>query len=321
MNINRKLKIFRCAFQSGTTPFASLFLTRRCNCSCAFCNAHASAGKELSPDGWKRAIDILCTMGVRNIAFNGGEPLLREDIGEIISYASREKGCITWLFTNATLLDEGRLKPLKDLDFLCASPPDLPESQDLPHPRFFRELKKCEKFGISPAFLATITADNLDMIYDLALLCVGNNILFDFGLIQDVGGCFSSASGINKPDSQQLKPLFKKLGNLRARTGKILPSYKLLRLAAEFYRKNSWKCPVKKNPYIVVNSDGTLMPCQEYASEISIFDINALSDERWIKVKKKIIDQCPGCSWTSYYQKTFRNPFDLLHESVVLLKS
>jgi MoaA/NifB/PqqE/SkfB family radical SAM enzyme len=321
MNINRKLKIFRCAFQSGTTPFASLFITRRCNCSCAFCRVPASAGIELSADQWKRAIDILCAMGVRNISFNGGEPLLREDAGEIISYASREKGCITWLFTNAMLLEEPRLKAFKDLDFLCASPPDLTGSQALPHPRFFRELKKCEKFGISPAFLATITADNVDIIYDIALLCVGNNILFDFGLIQDVGGLFSSQEGISKPDAQQLKPLFKKLGNLRAKTGKILPSYKLLRKAAEFYRKNSWKCPVKKNPYIVVDADGTLMPCQEYSSSISIFDITSLSDERWIKMKRKIIEQCPGCSWTSYYQKTFRNPFDLLQESVVLLKS
>ncbi len=320
MNINRKLKIFKCAFSSGATPFASIFVTRRCNLSCSFCNARNDAGKELSLAEWKKAIDILYNMGVRNLSINGGEALLREDIGEIVDYASNKKGCVTWLFTNATLLTDANLKNLKGLDFLCASLNGMPDDKPESFLNLLQNLKKCEKYGISPALLAVITQENIDEIYNMAIKSVENNVLFDFGIIQDMGGMFSAQGGGLRPNPDKLKPLFKKLANLRAKTGKVLPSYKLLHSAAEFYRKNNWKCPQKKNPFIVVNVDGRLMPCQEFITDISIFDVKTLSDERFVTFKKKIIDDCPGCAWTCYYQKTFRNPFDLLQESVVLLK-
>jgi len=69
-----------------------------------------------------------------------------------------------------------------------------------------------------------------------------------------------------------------------------------------------------------VDADGRLMPCQEYAVDLSIFDVETLRDPRWRKAKRAIIEKCPGCSAISNYQKTFRNPFDLLKESVALLK-
>ncbi|OGJ87271.1 MAG: hypothetical protein A2268_07715 [Candidatus Raymondbacteria bacterium RifOxyA12_full_50_37] len=320
MDINRKLKIFKCAFQSGATPFASLFVTRVCNRSCSFCNVHRQPGKELSTDEWKKAVDALYSWGVRNVSINGGEPFLRKDIGELVSYASRQKGCVTWLFTNGTLLDNGHLAQLKDLDFLCASLNGLDDQTPAAISRFLGELKKCETFGITPALLVVITAENVDSILAIARECVGQGILFDFGILQDVGSLFSAQTGPQKPSYEKLKKLFTELAALRAKTGKILPSYPLLRKAADFYRKNNWKCPTAKNPFIVVNADGMLMPCQEFATNLSIFDITSLKDKRWIKAKKLVVDQCRGCSWTCYYQKTFRNPFDLLHESVTLLK-
>lgn len=320
MNINRKLKIFKCAFSSGATPFASIFITRRCNRSCDFCNARHDSGKELSTGEWKKAIDILYEMGVRNLSINGGEALLREDVGEIIDYASNVKGCITWLFTNGTTLSDQNLRSLKGLDFLCASLNGLADDKPETFIRFLQELKRCEKYNISPAFLAVITAENLDRIHDMARESVANNVLFDFGILQNVGGRFSAKEGGLKPEADKLKPLFKKLAQLRAKTGKVLPSYHLLKKAAEFYKRNNWKCPSKKNPFIVVDTDGHLMPCQEFRTDLSIFDVPKLTDERWIKAKRKIVDACKGCAWTCYYQKTFRNPFDLLQESVVLLK-
>src|SRR3989339_842452 len=101
MDLNRKLKIFRCALDSGGTPFVTLFVTRRCPFDCGYCNARRhDAGLELSATQWKTALKKLHGFGVRHVAFNGGEPLLRDDIGELIGYASQELGCITWLFTS-----------------------------------------------------------------------------------------------------------------------------------------------------------------------------------------------------------------------------
>jgi hypothetical protein len=144
-------------------------------------------------------------------------------------------------------------------------------------------------------------------------------VFFDFVVVQTHGGEFSNSAG-NRPDAKTLKPVFRELSSLRAKTGKVLASYKLLREAADFYKRNNWKCPAGKDPFIAVETDGRLMPCQEYGSEVSIFDVASLKDPRWRKAKRAIIDKCPGCSSISNYQKTFRNPFDLLKESVALLK-
>lgn len=48
-------------------------------------------------------IDELFIMGTRMIIFAGGEPLIRDDIGEIIDYA-RRKGIYTIMHTNASML-------------------------------------------------------------------------------------------------------------------------------------------------------------------------------------------------------------------------
>lgn len=320
MNINRKLKIFKCALQSGQTPFASLFVTRRCNVSCAFCNVPNTEAGEISTRDWKRAIDRLFGLGVRNISFNGGEPLLRDDIGELVDHASQTLGCITWLFTNLTLLDDKKLAAIRNLDFLSASLNDLGGPGGESVSPVIQKLKQCERYGITPAVMATISKENADRVWDAALETVNNGVLFDFVLVQNIGGLFSSKNSAHKPDHAALRGLLRDLSGLRAKTGKVLPSYKLLRETADFYKRNNWKCPVNKDPYVVVNADGRLMPCQEYASDVSIFDIKSFSDLRWKKAKAEVIGRCSGCSCTSYYQKTFRNPFDLLQETVALLK-
>jgi radical SAM protein with 4Fe4S-binding SPASM domain len=74
---------------------AVLELTYRCNHQCIFCScpwerAGSSFDKreELTTEQWKSTISMLCEMGVTNIAFTGGEPLLRPDISDLIQHAA-----------------------------------------------------------------------------------------------------------------------------------------------------------------------------------------------------------------------------------------
>lgn len=319
VHLNRKLKIFKCALKSGATPFASLFVTRRCNRRCAFCAIQERPAPEMEARRWKEAMGRLSAFGVRNITFTGGEPFLRDDIGELVRFASSDLECITWLFSNLSLVTPEKIALVKGLDFLCASV-DFPAGDGRSLARALEPLKAAADAGITPAVLATVTADNAEMTVEIAEQAVGAGFLFDFVLVQEMGGLFSPSSGTRRPDTARLRPVFTRLSDLRARTGRVLPSYKLLREAADFYGRNNWKCPADKDPFIAINSDGKLMACQEFASDLSIFEIDSLSDPRWRRAKATIIGKCPGCSWTSNYQKTFRNPFDLLQESVALLK-
>ena len=82
-------------------------LTRNCNLNCVHCRASAKAGPhkgELTTDECKKVVDEILAFSSPTVILTGGEPLMREDIFEIIDYAN-EKGLRTVMATNGTLLD------------------------------------------------------------------------------------------------------------------------------------------------------------------------------------------------------------------------
>ena len=80
--------------------------TRRCNLHCLHCGATGERyAQELSTAQVKGVVDQLAALGVGMFAATGGEPLLREDMVDILAYASA-KGLKTGLSTNGFLIDE-----------------------------------------------------------------------------------------------------------------------------------------------------------------------------------------------------------------------
>ena len=87
----------------------SMELTHRCNFSCPHCycrlpQAGPTPRAELSTAQWLRIIGEAVDEGVLFALFTGGEPLLREDFRELWRFG-RERGLISVLFTNGSLLD------------------------------------------------------------------------------------------------------------------------------------------------------------------------------------------------------------------------
>jgi len=88
-------------------------VTNRCNLGCQHCLV--SAGRrlehELSTEEALALVDTCVGLGVQNLGVLGGEPLLREDVFEIMEYAVAKKLSVT-LTTNALAVDDaaaGRL--------------------------------------------------------------------------------------------------------------------------------------------------------------------------------------------------------------------
>ena len=103
-------RIFRHTF-----PVAMTFaVTYKCQCNCRHCSAGRHLRNdlpELSTIEAKALIDQSQNLGVSIITFTGGEPLLRDDIYELISYVDKRKA-ITILFTNGLLLSEENIEKL-----------------------------------------------------------------------------------------------------------------------------------------------------------------------------------------------------------------
>ena len=79
-------------------PVAMTFaITYKCQCKCVHCSAGRHFNKdmrELSTEEAKKLIDDAQKLGVTIIAFTGGEPLLREDVFELISHVDKKKRCL-----------------------------------------------------------------------------------------------------------------------------------------------------------------------------------------------------------------------------------
>jgi len=79
-------------------------VTQRCNLKCIYCHAEGeqAPSKEMSADQISEILKISQTLGIKKVKFTGGEPLIRDDIVDIIN--SVPKGMESSLTTNGTFI-------------------------------------------------------------------------------------------------------------------------------------------------------------------------------------------------------------------------
>ena len=95
--------------------WADVRVTESCNSRCITCNAWKNkAENELTTEELKDALGQLKEVGVQNIVFIGGEPLLRNDIGILVKEASLLGFKNIMLVTNGLLLENKAEELLKN---------------------------------------------------------------------------------------------------------------------------------------------------------------------------------------------------------------
>jgi len=178
-------------------PIAMTFaVTYKCQCKCVHCSAgrhFRNDMKELSTQEAKKLIDSSQKLGVTIIAFTGGEPLLREDIFELISYVDKRKA-MPVLFTNGQLLTDENVEKLAAAGlyslFLSIDSPNPDEHNKLRSmPGLFETaiegLKKAKSKGIFACFSSYASRSGTEnelyrKLHELAIdLGLHNIILFD----------------------------------------------------------------------------------------------------------------------------------------------
>ena len=121
---------------------ATLQITARCQADCFHCSAarHKYRFKpELTTDEWKSVIRQTEDLGVVNVVFTGGEPLLRPDIMELISWVRKDEAN-AMMFTNGILLSAENVNKLVDAGLFS-----LNVSIDCPDPNAHNELRKVDR--------------------------------------------------------------------------------------------------------------------------------------------------------------------------------
>lgn len=91
-------------------------LTHRCPLQCPYCSNPVeleAASRELSTEDWQRVIGELAGLGVLQIHFSGGEPLVRRDLVTLVAHADRA-GLYTNLITSAVMFTRAKVAELAE---------------------------------------------------------------------------------------------------------------------------------------------------------------------------------------------------------------
>ena len=91
-------------------------LTYRCPLQCPYCSNptdFAHSKQELSTEQWISVFEQGRKLGAAQLGFSGGEPLVRQDLAELVK-AARDLGYYTNLITSGIGLTEARLQSLSE---------------------------------------------------------------------------------------------------------------------------------------------------------------------------------------------------------------
>ncbi len=98
--------IFKALFLKKKSPLIFvLHITYRCNLRCRYCGYWERKEKEMDTRHVCSLIDQFYHLGTKFIVLTGGEPLLREDLAEIIGFC-KERGMLVSVNSNGTLVRE-----------------------------------------------------------------------------------------------------------------------------------------------------------------------------------------------------------------------
>jgi cyclic pyranopterin phosphate synthase len=152
------------------TTGVRISLTDRCNFDCVYCHNEGlgdtrgpmePADDEMSTDDVVRFLEVASEFDIQKAKFTGGEPMLRDDLEEIIRRTPDE--IETSLTTNGTFLP-GRAQALADAGLKRVN-----VSQDALSPKAFREVTKSAAYedvldGIDAALAAGLAPVKLNMV-------------------------------------------------------------------------------------------------------------------------------------------------------------
>ena len=160
-------------------------LTNRCPNRCVYCNIWAEESiHELSTTQIFTIIDDLKEQGTQAISFSGGEPLLREDIGEILDYCHK-KNISTSMNSSGGLIAQ-KMNQIQTLDLLKLSLDGPEEIHDKianhkgSYQQVLRAIKAAQDRRVKTIFTATLTKYNINHLSFIMEMAKRHNTLVAF---------------------------------------------------------------------------------------------------------------------------------------------
>jgi len=269
----------------------------------------------------KEGLDILQKLGVMEVVFSGGNPLLRDDIGEILNYASRH--FITTVYDNGSLAAE-KIDTLRNVDFVAISLDTLNEERNdyiKGVPGAWRKamdaIQRLSEERISVAVSPTISRLNLDEIIRFTEYFTDRNIPVWYCLYGYDTTAEDKLFGIGKKvdefeimDKKAVANVFDSLIDMkRGRNGIFITTRTLEALKKLFLNgQRTWKCKALQS-FFVIDHLGKVAGCHCLKPVASVFELPDTWNSSKFESLKKEYSECTKCAYLCYI-------FYSLHSSV-----
>jgi pyrroloquinoline quinone biosynthesis protein E len=281
-------------------------LTYRCPLRCPYCSnpTRVRNDRELTTDEWCRVIREAAALGVLQIGFSGGEPLVRHDLADLVRGA-REANLYTNLITSGVGLDENCAHELRDagLDSVQLSfQSDEPVLADeiagaRAHQRKLDAAAEIRAAGISLSLNFVIHRRNIDRLPQMIELteALGAERV-ELANVQFYGWAFLNRAAL-LPTQEQVARAREVATTAKARlAGKIDIFYVL----PDYYETRPKPCLNGWGQrYLTVNPLGDVLPCQTASSaipDLRFENVRARSLD-WIWRESESFNRFRGTEW------------------------
>ncbi|HZW55748.1 MAG TPA: PTO1314 family radical SAM protein [Nitrososphaerales archaeon] len=242
-------------------------LLYKCNLECGMCPFWRRPDEELLTLKEEiKIMDSLAKAGVLIYGFEGGEPLLRRDLPQIL--AESHERFYTSLVTNGWLLKERIREIGEHLEYLFVSLDGIGSLHDElrgikgSFDRATNGIKAARDYGTRVAINSTITRQNIHQVEEMIHLAENLSVGINFQPAYD----YSTADKLS-PYGEKLLSILLKLLELKKSGAPIVNSREYLSTIIEsWYHGVPWRC----KPWLTINIDPQgriVLPCytlQEY---------------------------------------------------------
>tara|TARA_A100001011_G_scaffold392889_1_gene481450 strand:- start:910 stop:2136 length:1227 start_codon:yes stop_codon:yes gene_type:complete len=294
--------------QKNVTPPLWLLaeITYRCPLNCVFCYNpidYAKQHNELTTDEWIKVLRDGRKMGAAQLGLSGGEPLLRNDLEDIVGEA-RKLGYYINLLTSGIGLTEKRISDLKTagLDHIQLSFQDSTKKMNdfLSSTKTFdlknkaaALIKKYDYPMVLNCVLHRLNIDHIEQILNMAeamgaeFVELANTQFYSWGMLN---------RDQLLPTQKQLKNAEKITHKFRDRLGNKM---KLFFIMPDYYSTRPKKCMNGwGNVFVTVQADGTVLPCH-VASMLPGINFDSVREKslEWIWYDSPGFNKFRGDDW------------------------
>lgn len=265
--------------------YASFKLTSHCHFGCPFCNVKKNPVKDLSTEDIKAILRNLSRSSVLMTSFEGGEPLLRDDIAELLRYAHTCNFYLLFTTSVHNLLDYPLEMYAKYIDFLHVSIDEGHNNLEL-----FKALPELVKLPLQVSVQTVVTHDTAEALEDKVRRCydAGANIVI-------IPATHMEQTDDHTPDIAMLEKVLNTLRRKYPATIHTPQGY-----------FNAWRKGACSSASCIIAPDGSLYyPChilEHKGPDLRTADLTTWLASDEAKTGRDTMKACTrNCGWYQYY--------------------